>query len=64
LDFYDGKIVLNEDFKLLNSPELVLGGLGYKDLTAKYPRIAEIFDQYKASSPEGRIRKGKRFSNP
>jgi len=46
LDFYDGKIVLNEDFKLLSSPELSLGGLGYKDLISKYPRVAETFDQY------------------
>lgn len=39
-------MMLNEDFKLLSSPELGLAGLGYKDLIAKYPRVAEIFDQY------------------
>lgn len=49
LDFYDGKMVLNEDFKLLSSPQLGLAGLGYKDLIAKYPRVAEIFDQYNLS---------------
>lgn len=45
-DFYDGKIVLNDDFLLLSNPSLSLAGLGYKDLLSKYPSVAEVFDQY------------------
>jgi hypothetical protein len=45
-DFYEGRIVLNENFVFLDDPKLKLGGLGYKDIKAKHPQIAEIFDQY------------------
>ncbi len=45
-DFYDGLVVLNDDFKLLSAPKLSLGGLGYKDLIDQYPRVADVFDQY------------------
>ena len=34
-DFFDGKIVLNEDFKYLPDPDLKLGGLSYKEFKAK-----------------------------
>jgi hypothetical protein len=46
LDFFDGKTVLNKDFIFLDDPDLVLDGLGYKDLKAQYPQVAEIFDEY------------------
>ena len=43
-DFFDGKIVLNDDFVYLRNPSLKLGGLGYKDLQQNYPDIAEEFE--------------------
>lgn len=48
-DFFDGKIVLNRDFLLLEEPRLKLGGLAYKDLQQNYREVAEAFDQYNLS---------------
>lgn len=48
-DFFDGDIVLNEDFIYLENPRLKLGGLGYRDLKQKHPDIAEKFDNYNLS---------------
>lgn len=48
-DFFDGKIVLNEDFTYLQNPNLKLGGLGYRDLKQKHAEIAEVFDNYNLS---------------
>jgi len=48
-DFFDGKVVLNTDFVLLENPSLPLGGLGYKDLLQNHAEIAEIFDNYNLS---------------
>lgn len=48
-DFFDGKIVLNSDFALLENPSLALGGLGYKDLAQNHADIAEMFDNYNLS---------------
>jgi hypothetical protein len=45
-DFFDGSIVLNDDFAYLDNPSLELGGLGYPDLQKNFPEIAEVFDQY------------------
>lgn len=45
-DFYDGQIVLDENFVFLQNPDLELGGLSYKDITALHPQISETFDQY------------------
>ena len=45
-DFFDGKIVLNENFVFLEDPVLKLGGLSYRDLKQNYSDIAEIFDNY------------------
>jgi len=45
-DFFDGKIVLNEDFVYLPNPELKLSGLGYQDLQKNYPEVADEFDTY------------------
>jgi hypothetical protein len=45
-DFYDGKIVLNDDFIYLEDPQLKLGGLGYKDLVKNHKDIADQFDTY------------------
>jgi len=46
LDFFDGKIALNQDFVFLEDTSLDLGGLGYKDLKDRYPQVAELFDEY------------------
>lgn len=43
-DFYDNRIVLNEDFIYLIDPSLKLSLLGYKDLKQNYPEIAEEFE--------------------
>lgn len=48
-DFFDGNIVLNDDFSLLEQPKLKLGGLGYRDLVDNYSEIAEAFDNYNLS---------------
>jgi hypothetical protein len=48
-DFYDGKIVLNDDLVYLEDPQLKLGGLGYKDLVKNYKEIADQFDTYNLS---------------
>jgi hypothetical protein len=45
-DFFDGNVVLNDDFVYLEDTSLKLGGLGYPDLQKNYPEIAEAFDQY------------------
>ena len=48
-DFFEGKITLNEDFVLLENPNLKLGGLGYQDLIQNHREIAELFDTYNLS---------------
>jgi hypothetical protein len=48
-DFYAGRVVLNDDFQLLDRPELNLAGLGYKDLKEGFSDIAERFDDYELS---------------
>mgnify|MGYP003381730513 CR=1 FL=1 len=49
LDFYDGKVVLNDDFTYRDNPALKLAGLGYNDLQTSYAEIAESFDNYNLS---------------
>lgn len=45
-DFFDGKIVLNDDFVYRLDTSLKLGGLGYADLRQNYPEIAEEFENF------------------
>jgi hypothetical protein len=45
-DFFDGRVVLNDDFVCRQQPSLRLGGLGYKDLQKHHPEIAEDFEVY------------------
>jgi hypothetical protein len=47
--FFDGKIVLDQDFKLSEDSTLKLGGLGYKDLKSQYPKVASKFDNFNLS---------------
>jgi hypothetical protein len=44
--FFDGEVVLNDDFVYLQQPELKLAGLGYLDLQKNHADIAEIIDTY------------------
>lgn len=48
-DFFDNKIVLNEDFVFLENPKLSLAGLGYQDLANSYKDVAEIFETFPLS---------------
>ncbi len=48
-DFFAGKLVLDKDFVLLEDSKLKLGLLGYKDLKAKYPKIASKFENFNLS---------------
>lgn len=43
-DFFENRIVLNEDFKFRKDPNLQLGGLSLKDLRNSHPRVAEEFE--------------------
>jgi len=45
-DFFDGRVVLNDDFVYLEEPSLEMGGLGYQDLKQNYSEIAEDFENY------------------
>ncbi|MHB2061410.1 DUF262 domain-containing protein [Pseudomonas monsensis] len=45
-DFFQNKVVLNQDFVYLPNPELKLGGLSYKDLYSNHYEIAEIFEVF------------------
>ena len=45
-NFFDGKLVLNDDFVYLNDPSLKLAGLGFKDLLKNYTEIADDFQNY------------------
>jgi len=45
-DFFQNKVVLNQDFVYLPNPELKLGGLSYKDLYSNYYEVAEVFEVF------------------
>lgn len=45
-DFFDGKVMLNDDFLYLDDLSLKLAGLSYRDLQKSYPEVAEEFDNY------------------
>jgi hypothetical protein len=48
-DFYSGKITLDKSFTYTEDPQLNLGGLSFKDLKAKYPKIASKFENFNIS---------------
>lgn len=48
-DFFDGKITLNEDCRLLEQPTRKISGLGYKDLVDNHADLAEAFDNFNLS---------------
>lgn len=44
--FFEGNLVLNDSFVFLADKSIRLAGLGYKDLLANFPAIADRFDEY------------------
>jgi Protein of unknown function DUF262 len=48
-DFADGKLVLDDEFVFQPDPKLKLAGLGYPDLTKRYPEVADIFNNWPLS---------------
>lgn len=48
-DFFDGRIVLNEDCRLLSDPSAKIAGLGYRDLVENHSELAEQFDNFNLS---------------
>jgi hypothetical protein len=48
-DFFSGSLTLDKDFLLLENSNLKLGKLSYKDLKAKYPKIASKFENFNLS---------------
>jgi hypothetical protein len=48
-DFFEGSLVLEDDFVCQQAPGLKLGGLGYSDLKSQYPDVADIVDNYPLS---------------
>jgi hypothetical protein len=43
-DFFEGKLVLNDDFVYEDDPSLGIASLGYSDLRKNYPELAEKFE--------------------
>lgn len=48
-DFFDGKLLLDTDFKFFSNESLKLGGLGYRDLVSRYPKLASKFENFNLS---------------
>jgi hypothetical protein len=48
-DFFKDELTLDKDFIYLEDTKLNLSGLSYKDLKAKYPKIASIFENFNLS---------------
>ncbi len=45
-DFYDGKLTLDEQCVFREDPSIKIGGLGYKDVKSRHPKVAEALDGY------------------
>jgi hypothetical protein len=45
-DFFEGRLVLNDDFVYLDDPSIILAGLGFKDLQKNYTEIADDFQNH------------------
>jgi len=45
-EFFDNKLALNKTFQYIADPSRKLGGLTYKDLTLRYPDLAQKFRNY------------------
>lgn len=48
-DFFKGDLTLDKGFIYIEDPTLKLAGLSYKDLKAKFPKIASKFDNFNLS---------------
>src|SRR5207302_1854774 len=49
IDFFEGRVLLAEDFVYEDELDLRLAGLGYRDLKLNYPEIADRFDSFNLS---------------
>jgi Protein of unknown function DUF262 len=45
-EFFDNKLVLNEDFTLRSDPSLKLGGMSLRDLRRSYRHVADEFENF------------------
>ncbi len=48
-DFYENSFTLDKKFVFLDDSSLKLGGLSFKDIKAKYPKIASRFENFNLS---------------
>ena len=48
-DFFDGRLVLDEQFVFQQDPTLKLAGLGHADLAKNNPDVADVFDNFALS---------------
>ena len=48
-DFYNGNLLLDDEFVFQANPKLKLAGLGYPDLTKRYPEVADAFNTWPLS---------------
>jgi len=48
-DFFDGKLLLDDEFVFQQNPKLKLAGLGYSDLTKLYSEVADVFNTWPLS---------------
>ena len=48
-DFYENRLTLDREFILLEDPNISLGGLSFKDLKSKYPKLASRFENFNLS---------------
>ena len=48
-DFADGKLVLDDEFVFQPDSKLKLAGLGYPDLSKRYPEVADVFSNWPLS---------------
>jgi hypothetical protein len=45
-DFFDGDLLLDEEFSLESDNSLKLGGLSYKELRTQHPNVASMFENF------------------
>lgn len=48
-DFADGMLTLDDEFVLQSDPKLELAGLGYPELSKRYPEVADAFNTWPLS---------------
>ena len=48
-DFFEGKLILDDEFVFQADPKLKLAGLGYPELSKLYPEVADVFNTWPLS---------------